>query len=77
MENKIIEKVLESISNNIKVALVTLTDVSGSTPTDDGNIMAVWETGKTFGTIGGGKLEYQVIKDTVEALQKGKTKIFI
>ena len=76
MENKIIEKVLESISNNTKVALVTLTDVSGSTPTDDGNIMAVWETGKTFGTIGGGKLEYQVIKDTIEALQKGKNKKF-
>lgn len=76
MENKIIEKLLDSISNNERVALVTLTDVNGSTPTDEGSIMLVWESGKTFGTIGGGKLEYQVIKDSIEALKNGKNQKF-
>ncbi|MBS9778806.1 MAG: XdhC family protein, partial [Campylobacteraceae bacterium] len=70
MDEQILKKVYESAQNNIPVALVTLTKVGGSTPRDAGSIMAVYEDGTSFGSIGGGSVEYSVIKEAVQALQK-------
>lgn len=76
MEEKILEKVLQSVGNNTPVALVTLTAVGGSTPRDSGSIMAVFDDGSSFGSIGGGKIEFTVIGEAVEALKQGKDREF-
>lgn len=72
MEEQIVAKVLESVQNNTPIALVTLTAVGGSTPRDSGSIMAVFQDGTSIGSIGGGKIEYTVIGEAVEALKLGK-----
>lgn len=72
MEEQILKKILESVENNILVALVVLTEVGGSTPRDSGSLMAVFEDGSSLGSIGGGKIEYTVIQEAVEALKRGQ-----
>ncbi len=76
MEEQILQEVLQSVSKNIPVALVTLTGVGGSTPRDAGSIMAVFNDGKTLGSIGGGKIEFEVTKEALEALKEGKDRNF-
>ncbi len=76
MEEEILQKVIENINANIPVALVTLTAVGGSTPRDPGSIMAVFKDGSSIGSIGGGKIEYTVIAEALEALQKGENRSF-
>jgi xanthine dehydrogenase accessory factor len=76
MEELILKKILENIEEHKKVALVTLTDVGGSTPRDTGSLMLVWENGETYGSIGGGKVEYFVTGEAVEALKEGVDRSF-
>lgn len=76
MEELILRRILKSLENSQKTALVTVTEVGGSTPRDAGSLMLVWENGETFGSIGGGKIEYYVIDEAVEALKIGTEKMF-
>ena len=76
MEELILKKILESIENHKKVALVTLTDVGGSTPRDTGSLMLVWEDRETYGSIGGGKVEYFVTDEAAEALKQNEDRNF-
>ena len=76
MEEIIIKKILESMEKQIPVALITMTEVNGSTPRDPGSLMLVWRDGSSFGSIGGGKVEYFVIKEAVEALEKNADRTF-
>jgi xanthine dehydrogenase accessory factor len=50
------------------VALVTVTHVSGSAPREVGARMLVLPDGRISGTIGGGNLEFQAIKDALKSL---------
>ncbi len=76
MEEQILQKILQNVKNNTPVALVTLTKVGGSTPRDPGSIMAVFNDGSTFGSIGGGKIELEVTKEALEALKNGRDRSF-
>ena len=76
MDEIILKKIIESLNREEKVALVTITEIKGSTPRDEGSLMLVWEDGKSFGSIGGGKIEYTVIQESVEALKANKSRIF-
>ena len=76
MDEIILKRIIESLNNEEKIALVTLTENKGSTPRYEGSLMLVWEDGKSFGSIGGGKIEYTVIQEAVEALKTNKNKIF-
>ena len=76
MDEIILKKIIESLNREEKVALVTITEIKGSTPRDEGSLMLVWEDGKSFGSIGGGKIEYTVIQESVEALKAAKSRIF-
>ncbi len=76
MEEEILQKILEYAKQNIPVALVTLTDVGGSTPRDPGSIMAVFEDGSSIGSIGGGKIEHTVVQEAVEAIKNGVSRSF-
>ncbi len=71
----IYKKLPELISRNAKLALATVIMASGSTPGDVGVKMAILPDGTTHGTVGGGKLEYLVTRDAVEALKNNASAI--
>lgn len=53
------------------VALITLTEVKGSAPRDAGARMLVWRDGQR-GTIGGGNLEFVLMRDARALLESGQ-----
>ena len=55
-----------------EAALVTIVSANGSTPRGVGAKMLVSADGSTIGSIGGGSLETQVIKEATEVIKKGK-----
>ncbi|MFD3158330.1 XdhC family protein [Haloimpatiens sp. FM7330] len=76
MDEKILKRIYESLNKGEKVALVTVTNSQGSTPRKRGAIMAVWEDGKILGSVGGGKIEYEVIAKAVECIKKSEDSEF-
>jgi xanthine dehydrogenase accessory factor len=62
---------LEIKESGKAAALCTIIETSGSTPRKAGSKMLVRSDGKTFGSVGGGKLELQVIEDALEIIQSG------
>lgn len=58
-----------------KVALVTVTETTGSSPASVGQMMVVLADGSTMGTVGGGASEYQIIQQALEAI-KNKQAVF-
>lgn len=60
------------VSEGEKVALVTVTETSGSSPASPGQVMAVLSDGFSVGTVGGGASEYRIIRQAVEAIQNGE-----
>jgi len=54
------------------VALVTITKCLGSTPCFVGSRMIVTKEGKIHGTIGGGKLEFLAIDQTIKAINENR-----
>ncbi|MGI6007086.1 MAG: XdhC family protein [Ruminococcus sp.] len=50
--------------------VTTVIDKQGSSPRGKGSRMVVTASGKSFGTIGGGAVEYQVVKDAAELWKK-------
>lgn len=58
------------------VALVTVTKVLGSAPCRLGSKMIVVNRQEFYGTIGGGKLEFQVIDEAVKTIKNNKTTSF-
>ena len=65
----------ENLTQGKKVALVTVTETSGSSPASAGQMMAVLADGSSDGTVGGGATEYQIIQGAVEAI-KNSEKVF-
>lgn len=74
--NNWIEILSEFKKEKQPIAFVTITKVLGSAPCRVGSKMIVTQQKEIFGTIGGGKLEFQVIDEAVEAIQKNKLKEF-
>ncbi|MCL1917040.1 MAG: XdhC/CoxI family protein [Peptococcaceae bacterium] len=56
-----------------KVAFVTVTQTSGSSPASPGQVMAVLADSSISGTVGGGASEYRIIRQSVEAIENGDT----
>ena len=56
---QVLEKVLDLLERGDSVELVTIVAGYGSTPRGAGARMVVTAEGETFGTIGGGAVEYQ------------------
>lgn len=61
-------QLLNRLSEDGHVALVTLADAEGSTPREAGARMIVTSAGDILGTIGGGTLEYRLIAEAQAAL---------
>ena len=68
-----IKKCSELEKSGKDFALVTTTQVGGSTPREIGSKMIVLPDGAFFGTIGGGNLESQIIKAAQKCLNENKS----
>lgn len=71
MENIYI-KITEAVNNNIPAWLVTVTNVTGSTPASIGMKMLVYSDGSIYGTVGGGEIEKKII-DRIVSTKTEKT----
>ncbi len=58
------------------VALCTIVHTKGSTPMKNGSKIIVCPDKKIIGTIGGGALEYAVIKDALKCIENSESKLF-
>ncbi len=56
----------------LSVALLVVVDSAGSSPGKVGAKAALKATGDLIGTIGGGLVEYRLVKDARKLLQQGK-----
>lgn len=63
---------LKQFASGERQMLAVVVERTGSAPVKTGAIMAVNEQGKTFGTIGGGCGEYQVLQQALEYLREGR-----
>lgn len=75
MDYKILEEIEKRLARGEESALVTITESIGSTPRKVGSLMAVFEDG-ILGSIGGGTVEFEVIKEARELIKKGVSKEF-
>jgi len=67
------DKISELIRSHARIALATIVQTKGSTPRTAGAKMVVFPDGTSYGTLGGGKLEYLVTQDAQEAIRKGES----
>jgi xanthine dehydrogenase accessory factor len=66
-------ELLQEFKNKKKpVALVTVTKILGSAPCKVASKMIVTTQKEIFGTIGGGKLEFQVIDEAIRSIRENK-----
>ena len=74
MEWDWIKEVAALKAQGIPFAICTVCETHGSTPREIGAKMVVLGNASITGTIGGGRLEFDVIRLGLECLQKGETK---
>ncbi len=72
--NDIYQEIVRVKAEGEEAALVTVVSASGSTPREEGAKMLVSPDGSILGTIGGGSLEVQVIKEAVKVIKQAKPK---
>jgi xanthine dehydrogenase accessory factor len=65
---------LAAQDQGMAVVLATIIGVSGSVPRHEGSKLLVYADGSFVGTVGGGALEAQVIKEALAALADGETR---
>jgi xanthine dehydrogenase accessory factor len=75
MSYSILAELLEARSQAIPCALVTVAVTKGSVPRQAGTKMIVYASGKTSGSIGGGKAEALIIQDALRCLAAGKIEL--
>ena len=56
---------LDRWNQNCDTVLITIVEGNGSIPRTTGAYMAADQTGRIYGTIGGGNLEYQAVKKAI------------
>lgn len=71
MQTEILNKVVRAVEEGRRAALVFITEKKGSAPGATDSMMAVFDNGKTYGTIGGGPVEYKVTEEALEAIKVG------
>jgi xanthine dehydrogenase accessory factor len=75
MSFSILAELLEARSKGIPCALVTVAVAQGSVPREAGAKMIVYASGKTSGTIGGGKAEALIVQDALRCLEAGRIEL--
>ncbi len=66
----VFEHIREALENNQTGVVLTIIAIEGSSPGRLGDKMLVLANGKTYGTIGGGRAEYQAVKEVRENWQR-------
>ena len=66
----------EALERNEPVALATVVDVQGASPTQVGFKLLVQTDGSAVGNIGGGDLEQRVREEAIAALRDGRSRLF-
>ena len=64
------DRIARLLGEHASVVIATIVKVGGSSPRDAGAKIVVFEDGSAEGTLGGGKLEAQVIQDALECLKR-------
>lgn len=72
---KLYENLLNTLSSGRNCMLVATVEAKGSSPRSAGAYMLVDNTGRLYGTIGGGELEYQATFKAQELLDQGARKL--
>ena len=72
MELEVLKFALDGARRGERVALATVVSTRGSVPRRAGSKMAVSETGRMFGTVGGGCGEAAVVEAAWETLRDGE-----
>lgn len=75
MSYAILTELLEARNQAIPCALVTVAVAQGSVPRQTGTKMIVYASGKTSGTIGGGKVEALIVRDALRCLETGEIEL--
>ncbi len=70
---QLIREIIKCIDEGKSSVLCTVIASSGSTPRGAGARMLVTETGRTYGTIGGGTVEYRAEQTACEILENGRS----
>lgn len=65
-------RLAQMVAEHGAAALVSIHEVKGSTPREAGACMIVRPDGAFHGTIGGGQLEWEMLRQAGEALQQGR-----
>ena len=73
--NDVIQSLAELSKTGKTGVLCTVVKTKGSTPRKEGSKMLVFPDGTITGTVGGGEVESRVIKEALDALSTGETKI--
>lgn len=68
----VLNALFKAIENREPVALATVIDVQGASPTRVGFKLLVWPDGKSAGNVGGGELEKRILQSAQEALVEGR-----
>lgn len=71
-----IRKISDLQNSEQNFALITTTEIGGSTPREIGSKMIVLPHGEFFGSIGGGNLEMQIIETAKKCLEENKSSSF-
>jgi xanthine dehydrogenase accessory factor len=71
----IFRKLAEMDEAGESVAICTVINTKGSTPRHEGSKMLVFANGRTMGSVGGGEVENRVIKEALDSLKDGKTRL--
>lgn len=74
-DRAVYEALLTAVEQGEPVALVTVVSVQGSVPRHTGSKMLVRRDGSIIGTVGGGAMEAQIVKESLLALSDGKTRM--
>ena len=72
---KIFREIVDLCNQGKAIALATVVESEGSTPGKAGAKMIVKKDGTTIGTIGGGQVEFAVIKEGIEAIRTKTPKL--
>jgi xanthine dehydrogenase accessory factor len=74
MYAEIYQEIARLLESGQEAAVATVVAASGSTPREEGAKMLVHLDGTIMGTVGGGNIENQVIKEALEVIKAGKAK---
>lgn len=72
----VFRKIEEVRKNNISAALAIVVNTRGSTPGKTSSKMLIYSNGTIFGTIGGGRIEKDIIEKGKDVIKNGEPKIF-